>query len=123
MHPTFHKALDYAQKIERQFLLVDGIEQTESDTVMSINTRADNDLMRKQRLANIMHHKCRQKYHYRKDCPSTAVTSLELEQNILTQLYGQPKMMTVTVSYAVPQSSLLTILKELAKASKQTANL
>ena len=52
-HPTLQKAIDCAQKIERKFLLIDVIQQTEYDTVMSSGANANNNLMRLQRLANI----------------------------------------------------------------------
>ena len=31
-HPTLQKAIDYVQKVEREFLLVKGIQQTEFDS-------------------------------------------------------------------------------------------
>ena len=34
-HPILQKAIDYAQKMERGFLLVKGIQQTEFDTAMT----------------------------------------------------------------------------------------
>ena len=52
-HPTLQKAIDYAQKIEREFLLVEGIKQNEFDTVMSIDANAGNDPVRQQGLSNI----------------------------------------------------------------------
>ena len=35
VHPTLQKTIDYAQKIEREFLRVEGIQQTEFDTVVN----------------------------------------------------------------------------------------
>ena len=60
-----------------------------------------------------------------KDCPYTAGTSLEPDQNISTQLYSPSTILAliVTVSYAVPQSKVLTILNKLAKENKQSNNL
>ena len=43
---NFIKTKDYAQKIEEDFLLVEGIQWTEIDSVMSIDAAAGNDLMR-----------------------------------------------------------------------------
>ena len=36
-HATLQKAIDYVQKIEREFLLVEGIKQIEFDPAMSID--------------------------------------------------------------------------------------
>ena len=58
MHLTLQKTIDHMQKIEREFLLLEGIQQTEFDTVMSIDTFAGNNLMRKQRLATITFFMC-----------------------------------------------------------------
>ena len=59
--PNPAKAIDYAQKIEREFLLVEGIQQTVSHMVMSIDMTAGKGSMRQQRLANITGYKCGQK--------------------------------------------------------------
>ena len=74
MHPTVQKATDYVQKTEREFLFVEGIQQTKFDTIISIDTTSANDPMRQQLLANITCSKCSQNGHYRKDCPSSAGT-------------------------------------------------
>ena len=55
-HPTLKKAIDNAQKIEREFLLVEGIQQTEFDTVMSIQTSAGNDPLKQQTHKHYMLH-------------------------------------------------------------------
>ena len=65
-HPTVQKAIDHVQNIEREFLLVKGIQQTEFDTVMSIDTTAGNDPMRQCRLVTVICCKCGQKGHYKK---------------------------------------------------------
>ena len=44
------KAIEYAQMIEREFFLVDVIQETEFETVISIDRSADNDLMEQYRL-------------------------------------------------------------------------
>ena len=54
---TPHKAIDFTQKVERQFLLVDSIQQTEFHTVISIDESAGNDPKKQQRLANITYWK------------------------------------------------------------------
>ena len=38
-------AVDYVKKIKREFLFVKGIQQTELDTLMSIDVAARNDPM------------------------------------------------------------------------------
>ena len=52
-HPI-HKAMAHAQKIKREFLPVEGIQQMEFDKVMSIDAAAGNDPMTQERLADIM---------------------------------------------------------------------
>ena len=47
------KATEYAQKIEREFLLVQGMQQKKINTVMSIDALASNDPISQQRLTNI----------------------------------------------------------------------
>ena len=64
--PAKKKTIDYAQKIEREFLLVKGVQQRDFDIVMSIDVTAGNDPMRQQRLANMTSYKCGYKGHYRK---------------------------------------------------------
>ena len=60
-------------------------------------------------------------WNYRKDCPNSAGTSTDIDQIMLMQHYIPPTNVTqiVAASCALLQSSLVTILKELAKA-KQT---
>ena len=48
MYPTLQKAIDYVQKIEGEFFLIEGIQLTEFHTVISINTSASNDPMKQQ---------------------------------------------------------------------------
>ena len=48
MYSTLQKSIDYAQKLEREFLLVELIQHTEFDSVMSIDTSTENDPMRQQ---------------------------------------------------------------------------
>ena len=48
IQPTLQKPIDYAQKIEREFLLVEGIQQIEFDTVMSIDVTTGNYPIRQQ---------------------------------------------------------------------------
>ena len=63
MHTQLYKRLMTAWKIEREFLLVEGIQQTEFDMVMSVSAVAGNEPMRQQRLETITWFKCRQKGH------------------------------------------------------------
>ena len=57
-HLTLKKAIDYVQMIEREFLLVEGIQQMEFDWVMSVDVTTGNDPMRQQRVATITCYKC-----------------------------------------------------------------
>ena len=122
-HSTLEKAISYAQKIEREFLLVEGIQQTRVYMVESIDAAAGNDPMRQQRLASLTCYKCSQKAQYRNDCPSSAGTSPVLDKTLTVPMYSLPTavMHIVTASYALPQSSLVTIPKEAAK--EKQANL
>ena len=47
-------------KIEREFLLVERIQQTEFDCVMSIDVTPGNSTMRQQRVVSITCYKCSQ---------------------------------------------------------------
>ena len=115
------QAIDCTHTTEREYLLGEGIQQTEFDTAISIGINAGNDPMKQQWLANITCSKCRPKGQYRKDCPNLAGTIPGPDQNM--PLQSNMASMTVaqmeTASYAIPQSSLLTNLRELAKV-KQT---
>ena len=84
---------------------------------MSIDETTRNDPIRQQRLANITCSKCGQKGHFRKENPNSIGTSPVPDQ---TSIYSAPTTMTqmATASYVVPQSILVTILKELAKAKQ-----
>ena len=42
-HPTLQTAIDYEQKFEREYLLAEGIQQTEFDIGMSIDTITGNN--------------------------------------------------------------------------------
>ena len=120
-HTTLHKANDYIQKIEREFHLVEEIQQTDFSTVMLMDASASNDPMKWQQKANITCYKCGQKSHYRKDFPNSAGKDPGLDQNMPVQPYSPPTTVTqtMTASYVVLTSSLVTIFRELAKA-KQT---
>ena len=63
MHPPLQKAIYCAQKIETEFLLVEGIQQIEFDTVMSIDVTAGNNPMRQQRVATMTCYECCKKDH------------------------------------------------------------
>ena len=45
-HPTLQRTIDHAQKIEREQLLAERIQQTEFDTAMSMDAIIGNDPMR-----------------------------------------------------------------------------
>ena len=64
---------------------------------------------------------CRQEGHYGRDCPNSAGPTSELHQNMQAQPYSPPKAVTQTIiaSYAMLQSSLITIIKELTKQNRQ----
>ena len=66
-HPTLQKPIEYVQKVEREFIHVERIQQTKFDSVMSIDAFTRNDPLRKKRVVTIMCYKCGQKGHYRKD--------------------------------------------------------
>ena len=63
-------------------------------TVMSTDATAVNDPMRQQRLTNITCNKCSQKAYYRKDCPSSAGTSLVPENSLTMPRYSPPTTVT-----------------------------
>ena len=95
------------------------------DTIMSLDVAAGNDMLRQQRLANITCFKYGQKGHHRKHCPNSPGTHSALDQNIPGQTYRPPTTVTqtVTTSYTVPQSSLVTILKQFARAKQMNHQL
>ena len=68
--------------IVREFLFVEGPQQTEFNFVMLIDVTAGNEPIRQQSIATITCYKCRQKGHYRKDCPYSTGTSSVLDQNM-----------------------------------------
>ena len=70
VHSALQKAINYALKIEREFLVLEGIQQTNFDMVMLVDAVGGNDLMNQ----HITCFKCRQKGYYRKDCPNSAGT-------------------------------------------------
>ena len=74
-----------------------------------------------EKIKKITCNKCGQKGNYRKDCYSSSGTSPVPDKTPITPMYSSPTTVTQTVTalYAVPQSSLVIILKELAKV-KQT---
>ena len=121
MHPALQKTIIYAQKIEREFLLVKEIWQTKFDMVMSIDASTNNNPMRKQRLANITCYKCRQK-SLQKRLSYLCCEKSRPDQNMQVHPYNPPTTVTqtVTVFYFVPQSNLVTIIKELAKTKQTT---
>ena len=83
-----------------------------------IDVVGGNDLVRQQRMANIASSKSDQNGHYRKECPSLSNTIPVLDQTLSTPMYSLCTTVTymVTASYAVLQSSLVTIYKKIAKA-------
>ena len=82
-HITLQKAIYNAQKIESELFLMEEIYLTDFDMVMSNDVTTGNDPMRQQRLANLTCHKCGQKGHYRKDCPSSAGTGPVLDHTLM----------------------------------------
>ena len=48
IYPTLPKAIDYMQKIDREFPCVEAIQQTEFQTVKPISTYVGNDPMKQQ---------------------------------------------------------------------------
>ena len=65
----------------------------------------------------ISHFKCRYKGNYREDCLKSAGRSQALDHNTPVESHSLSKIVTQTVaaSYAVSQSSLVTILKILKR--------
>ena len=80
--------------------------------------------MRQQRSANITCFKCGQKAHNMQDYPNLADTSPVSGQALSVSIYSMPTMVTqmMIASYAIPQSSLASILKQLVKVKQKTAN-
>ena len=61
MDSTLQKAIDYMQKIEGEFLLVERFQQTKFDSLMSIDATARNDPLRQQGVTPITCYKCGKK--------------------------------------------------------------
>ena len=87
----------------------------EFDFVMSIDATAGNDSMKQRKVVTMTCYKCGQEDHYRTDCHDAIDSNPVPDQN---QIYNLPTFVTQmdTASYSVPQSNLVHILKELAKA-------
>ena len=105
--------------MKREFLLVEGkdIQQTKFYSVFSIDVATGNDPMRQQREATITCCKCGKKGHYRKDSPNATGTSPIWDQTP-TYSHPPPVTQTIIVSYAVPQTSVVAILKEVVKTKQ-----
>ena len=58
VHQTLQNARDYLQKIETEFLLVEGIQKTEFYSVMLIDVTVGNYPVRQQRVVTITFYKC-----------------------------------------------------------------
>ena len=122
-HPTLHNSIYYSQKL-RECSLVEGIQQTEFDTVISIDASADIDPMKEHSLMVHVTNVDKEVFIER-----TALTLLTLVQDQIKHMQAQPYIppttvtQTVTASYALLQFSLPhNILKEFAKV-KQIGNL
>ena len=119
-HLTLQKAIDYAQKVQREFLPVEDIQKTELDTVTSINVSADNEHM-KNRDLQTLHIRNVEKGHYRKDYPKFDSTSWVPDQNMASQPYSPPTTVTQTVTLLI--LALWPSLKNWQRQSKQIDNL
>ena len=80
------KTIAYVYKIGREFLPVEGIQQTEIDMVKSIKEAAKNNPMRQGRLANVTCFKFRQKVIIEKVAPVQLAQAPD--QNTSVQIYS-----------------------------------
>ena len=80
--PNAVKGYWLCTKNDREFLLVEGIQQTEFETLMLQDTNAGNNAMRQKWLANIICYKLGWKDYYIKDCHYSASTSSGSEQSM-----------------------------------------
>ena len=90
---------------------------TEVDMIISIDATTGKGPVGQQRLVSITFNKCGHTGHYRNNCTYSTGISLAPDQ---TPMHSPPTIVThmVTASYAMSQSSWVTILKELTKVKK-----
>ena len=112
MHIQLYRKPKIMWRRLKKFLLVEGIQQTEIDFVMSYDATTGNHPMIQQTVTTITCYKCGWKSLCRKDCPSLTCTIPVPDQNPTCSPPTTVKQ-TVTASYAVLQSTLVTILKEI----------
>ena len=86
---------------------------------MSIDAIDGNYPMTQQRFTNISCFLVIDEYHYGKDCPNLTVKLQQYQPIVHLQSLTQ----TVTASHIVSQSSLVTIIKELAKVKETNQQL